>query len=317
MKKYKIEGNIDFFSELYKSLDEEENKFKIEEDDNKCLITNQILVDKFVKLDCGHKFNYIPLFKDIKNHKSKFNILEGNTSILKQNEIRCPYCRKKQHSVLPYYEEMGFDKINGVNYFDTNNISEACIFSQKGCDYCYDYDYNNSQFVNTTHQPKCFSKYVYNCKDGKQYCWSHLSITNKLLTKQHNQQIKDEAKKVKDEAKKVKDEAKKVKDEAKKVKYEAKKVKDEAKKVKDEAKKFKDEAKKFKDEAKKATGEQKIIDLSDEENIVVSILLNLNQQQICNEILKSGTQCCKNIYLDNLCKRHYNIKNKNCDNNNK
>ena len=56
MKKYNIEGGIDFFSELYKSLEDEENKFKTEDDNNLCLITNQPLTDKFVKMECGHKF---------------------------------------------------------------------------------------------------------------------------------------------------------------------------------------------------------------------------------------------------------------------
>ena len=36
--KYNIENNIDFFSELYKSLDTIENQEKTEEDDNYCLI---------------------------------------------------------------------------------------------------------------------------------------------------------------------------------------------------------------------------------------------------------------------------------------
>ena len=36
MKKYKVEGNIDFFSELYKSLDDDESK---ENDENICLIS--------------------------------------------------------------------------------------------------------------------------------------------------------------------------------------------------------------------------------------------------------------------------------------
>ena len=43
MKKYNIEGGINFFDELYKSLD----NTNVEED-NICLITNQILVDKGV-----------------------------------------------------------------------------------------------------------------------------------------------------------------------------------------------------------------------------------------------------------------------------
>ena len=106
MKKYNIEGNIDFFSELYKSLDDEDNNHKVESDNNLCLISNQLLVDKFVELNCGHKFNYIPLYNDIYNHKKKFNNMEGNGSLLKMNEIRCPYCRKKQVGVLPYYDNV-------------------------------------------------------------------------------------------------------------------------------------------------------------------------------------------------------------------
>jgi hypothetical protein len=310
MKKYKLEGNIDFFSELYKSLDENENKFKTDEDDNNCLITNQPLVDKFVKLDCGHKFNYIPLFNDIKNHKLKFNSLEGSNSILKNNEIRCPYCRKRQLNVLPYYEEFGFDKVNGVNNIDISIISEACVFSQKGCDYDYNNNYISQGSLSSYHN-NCLNKYVYSCQDGNQYCWSHHKLITNIINKQKNQKIKDEAKKVKDEAKKVKDEAKKVKDEAKKVKEEAKKAKDEAK---EDQKKAKEDQKKAKEEQKKSpAGEQIMIDLLDEENVVISILSNLNQQPICCKILKSGTLCCKNIYLDNLCKRHYNIKNKKCE----
>ena len=46
MNKYKIEGSIDFFSELYKSLDDEENE-KNDEQDNLCLITNLPLNDNF------------------------------------------------------------------------------------------------------------------------------------------------------------------------------------------------------------------------------------------------------------------------------
>ena len=69
MTKYKIEGNIDFYDELYKSLDIEENEQKTDEDNNLCLITNEPLTDKYHEMACGHKFNYLPLFLDIKNHK--------------------------------------------------------------------------------------------------------------------------------------------------------------------------------------------------------------------------------------------------------
>jgi len=76
MSKYIIEGGVDFYNQLYKSLDNDENEKIPNEENNLCLITNEPLNDKFVKLSCDHKFNYIPLFLDIKNHKTKFNYME-------------------------------------------------------------------------------------------------------------------------------------------------------------------------------------------------------------------------------------------------
>lgn len=117
MLKYKIEGNIDFYAELYKSLDIEENEEKTEEDNNLCLISNQPLTDTHIQLICGHKFNYMPLYLDIKNHKQLFNSLEGTSTRLNIDEIRCPYCRKKQIGLLPYYPDIGL-KTHGVNYIN-------------------------------------------------------------------------------------------------------------------------------------------------------------------------------------------------------
>jgi hypothetical protein len=114
MQKYNIEGNIDFFSELNKLLNKENIKNEnIKNEENICLISNEELTDNFIKLNCGHSFNYIPLYKDLVNQKQKFNTME--VMELKKDEIRCPYCRTKQYGVLPYYEEFGLPKINGVN----------------------------------------------------------------------------------------------------------------------------------------------------------------------------------------------------------
>ena len=130
MKKYNIEGGIDFYSELYKSLDIEENKHKTEEDSKLCLITNQPLIENYFEMCCGHKFNYLPLYYDLKNHKQKFNGMESTASHLKLDEIRCPYCRKKHKGVLPYYEELGLAKINGVN-----DINLKPTYSYKHCQF--------------------------------------------------------------------------------------------------------------------------------------------------------------------------------------
>ena len=80
MPKYIIEGNIDF----YKGLLEDDNNNQ--DEDNNCLITNLPLSDKFVTLSCGHKFNYVPLYNDIFNHKQKFNVMESSVSSLKQSK---------------------------------------------------------------------------------------------------------------------------------------------------------------------------------------------------------------------------------------
>ena len=308
MKKYKTEDNIDFFNELYKSLDEKEDTLKTEADDDKCLITNQQLTDKFVKLNCGHKFNYIPLFNDVKNHKIKFNSLEGNGSVLKENEIRCPYCRKKQSSVLPYYEELLLEKINGVNHYDASNSNVGCFFSQNGCQFTYKYKFSDG----TTKDYGCSLKHIYNSEDGKQYCYQHNEIIKKLLIKKQNQKIKDDAKKATLEAlNKAKEEKQKIKEEKQKIKEEIKKIKEELKKVTEEKHNIKEEIKKTK-ELKKAKSQSKtqlitnMLNLENEENTIIE----QPTIQTCCELLKTGKQCSKNIYLENVCKRHYNLKNK-------
>jgi hypothetical protein len=44
--------------------------------------------------------------------------MEGIKGHLNMNEIRCPFCRKKQNGLLPYYSELPFEKVHGVNYIN-------------------------------------------------------------------------------------------------------------------------------------------------------------------------------------------------------
>ena len=115
MVKYEIEGGINFYDELYKSMDIMVDLNK----DDVCLITGENLTEHFVKLDCGHAFNYIPLYNDVLNHKKKYNNMER--SQVRCNEIRCPYCRTIHKNVLPYYEDLELDKVHGVNFYDHKN----------------------------------------------------------------------------------------------------------------------------------------------------------------------------------------------------
>ena len=59
---YKTEENIDFFSELYKSLDIEDSNNINEEDDNLCLITKKQLTDSLDRILIAHRNTKLFLF---------------------------------------------------------------------------------------------------------------------------------------------------------------------------------------------------------------------------------------------------------------
>jgi DNA-directed RNA polymerase subunit RPC12/RpoP len=302
MNKYKIEGNIDFFAELYKSLDTEDNL----DEDNTCLITNQPLTDKYIQLQCGHKFNYIPLFLDIKNHKQKFNRLEGHATHLNTNEIRCPYCRYKHYGILPYYEEFGYEKINGVNHFDKNFKGYSNI-SYKQCDYLTPnskYDPSGNLPVesnkNNIGNVKFFLCYSSGTKiniensdselnnDNKCYCYKHQDLVIKAHKKKLLQKEKEKKLLEKNKLKEEKEIAKKA-------------LQEEKIKAKEEKKQNKGKKATDKSEAKS--------EAKSEENIVIGS----NNFTGCTEIIKSGANkgkpCGCKIFMDSICSRHFKIKN--------
>ena len=322
MKKYIVEGGIDFFAELYKSLDDDENNNKTEEDNNKCLITNKPLTDKFVELSCGHKFNYLPLYNDVLNHKKKFNSMEGSETRLKQNEMRCPYCRKKSTSLLPYYEDLNLPKVCGVNHIDinydgytdtipTNSYYKKCEYLTPNIHFNF-----NSENIVEVYKPslnledckyiKCsymgtqidYPSNFENYGDDKHYCWNH----KKMIIRNYKNKI---AEKIKEEKKNLK---LKEKEELQKAKNEAKqKAKEEKEKAKEELKKSVQLAKQNK---KTKTAINNLTNDLINDNTIVIDLTNENVviNSLCQEILKSGenkgTQCGNKAFENNLCKRH-------------
>jgi len=320
MSKYTIEGNIDFFSELYKSLDIEENNQKTEEDNNLCLISNELLTDKCVTMECGHKFNYAPLYMDIKNHKQKFNGMEGSSTRLYQDEIRCPYCRKKQAGVLPYYEELGLEKLHGINCIDPNYSSvKTSSHYYKTCQYTAEnpnFDPSGNDQVETHYKNFGNCKFLtcntlgtqinfyhgitegMNYGDEKYYCWHH----KKIVVRKYKKDLMNKAKAAFKEAKlKVKTDAKlaklKEKEDAKEAKRKIKEEKGKGE-VKGEVKGTKKKSK---------LSEENIVlgpsDISTDDN------LDKTNKGGCIEILKSGpnkgNSCgCKIVSNDDRCKRH-------------
>ena len=58
-------NNKEFFELLNDNL---ENKIE-DNDDNLCLISGDMLNETKIELTCGHKYNYIPLYNEIRNQK--------------------------------------------------------------------------------------------------------------------------------------------------------------------------------------------------------------------------------------------------------
>ena len=280
--KYNVENNIDFYKELYNSLDDTTDTNANNNIENKelCLITNVSLKDNFVKLNCGHKFNYEAIFKDIFNHKKKFNNMEQIKTKLKQNQIRCPYCRNIQDELLPYYENLGYPKEHGINFFDVNKgYNDNTVFGIAG--HQCQYQIINLDSSGNTHTHQCnhygyvhnILKTIYN--NDTKYCYTH----KLAVVKQIKEAIKQDKinKKLEENNKKL--EAKN------KMKMELlqKKLEEKANKNPNA------------DASTKAG-------------------TDVNDINFCKAILKSGkfkgTQCFANIYKDCLCKRHYNLENK-------
>jgi len=125
MTNYLIEANKNFYEELYKSLDDESD-----DDTNVCQITGLPLSVHAITLECKHQFNYESLYKEICRQKYDFKTYDLNTLIHKDQQkvreskldyfIKCPYCRNIQFTILPYYDDLGFDKKYGVNSLDVS-----------------------------------------------------------------------------------------------------------------------------------------------------------------------------------------------------
>jgi hypothetical protein len=138
-KNYIIDGDPDgsvendFFTQLKNILnrnpnDETNNHDEIRLDDdenNYCLLTKEPLDDIHIKLTCGHKFNYVPLYREVVMQKTTGMSSTGYyySHSLKRNEIKCPYCRTVQDKLLPYLEYDGVNKTIGVNQPKTLSMS--------------------------------------------------------------------------------------------------------------------------------------------------------------------------------------------------
>ena len=100
----------------------------------KCLISNELLVSNYITLECNHKFNFIELYNEVLEQKTK-KILDN--SKLKVHEIKCPYCRNITRKIFPYLKYYCSKLIKGVNYPQDLSIQlNECQFIEKNSELC-------------------------------------------------------------------------------------------------------------------------------------------------------------------------------------
>ena len=115
------QNSIDFFSELSKiiqstslssSSPHESSNIVISSssppsppstDDNICLISKEKLHPNHITLKCNHKFNYMPIYKEVLYQKTKSNTMYEVTK-LQPYQIKCPYCRTITNKLLPFIQ---------------------------------------------------------------------------------------------------------------------------------------------------------------------------------------------------------------------
>lgn len=150
-------NNIDYFKSLLNE-NNENNDNNENNNNNICLISNEPLAANFIKLECNHGFNYLPLYNEVYQQKTK-KILDNAKLGLQQ--IKCPYCRNISNFLLPFFKYYNTKQIKGVNsppklcielykctHFDkkTNELcGESACITKSGC-YCN--KHNKTNYIN-------------------------------------------------------------------------------------------------------------------------------------------------------------------------
>jgi hypothetical protein len=319
MLKYNIEGNINFYESLYKSLDDDSD-----DEDTLCQITGAPLDSKAITLECKHNFNYEALYKEICNQRFVFKTYEyiklsnKEQKILADSDkdyfIKCPYCRNIQFTILPYYEELGLDKKYGINSLDPSLPEKIVytyrykpkphtVYAEKNMVSCYCYGvlfkpgkccYKLNEHLNNNNLYECknlFCAVIPNTELS--YCNAHYRAGLVNHKQSLKQALKNEKEKIKNDKQKLLDEknAERVANGLKPLKYLSKK-----------------------------NTVQSLIQISqyvteDQEND--NMISNVSENNMisnvnstgCKSVLKSGPnkgkQCgCLKIFKDGMCKRH-------------
>ena len=173
---YIIEDNINFYDELNNTDDEEEKC---------CLISGLPLTKNKVTLECGHEFNFRPIYNEIINQKLKNKYTHYSNDILFQHQIKCPYCRNIQNKLLPHVK---IDK--SMNYISGVNSPEKFSMKYHCCKYKAKGGKNKGKICG---KPGYFNTSINNELYNDSYCMNHHNIINKKLNSINNSTNSDKS----------------------------------------------------------------------------------------------------------------------------
>ena len=204
-----IDGNIDFYAELNKDTDSDDEC----SDENTCLLTKLPLDKNSIKLPCSHEFNFYPLYKEVYQQKTITPISYLNNDRLKFNQIKCPYCRQKHDFLLPHIrvnkDMKYYAGVNSPEKFcmefhtcqylfksgkNKNNMCSKSAYYDVNVCYCLSHHTSMSKklashsSVKTTNKPENTNRCSAILKSGKRVgceCWSKVWDENSLFCKRH------------------------------------------------------------------------------------------------------------------------------------
>ena len=163
--KYEVEDglDVDFFAAL-KGIQQPQQPQQPQSSppshENTCLITNDPLNLFHVKLTCGHKFNYEPLYQEVIRQKGRLG-MHNYYEKIGTYQIKCPYCRTITNELLPNIgPHPVIKRLNGVN------APASMCMPGVAC------SYNNACSVTA------FYEY-----DANPYCLRHYNSVIKLASK--------------------------------------------------------------------------------------------------------------------------------------
>ena len=100
---YSVEEDldVDFFEALKKMQKDAGQDAGQDASITACLITDAPLNAFHVQLECGHKFNYEPLYQEVLRQKGRMG-MHSYYEKIGTGQIKCPYCRGITNQLLPY-----------------------------------------------------------------------------------------------------------------------------------------------------------------------------------------------------------------------